>query len=140
MITIENPKDLLSVSLYNIFSYRIDDEAFIDLVRDWNKKILVNIEKFYPVLINFNGENINFEFRDIQQKPDLKVTMNLSTLLDIAYDRIGPTKAILTGNLKIKGIYKIGTLLKFKKIFLDTLKMVAADPTDKYYELNQNTK
>jgi putative sterol carrier protein len=140
MIAIQHPKDLLSVSLHNIFSYRVDDEDFIELVKDWNKKVLIEIEKFYPVLVVFQGEEISFKFRDIQQSPDLGVKMDLHTLLDIAYNRLSPIKAVLTGRLKIKGIYKVGTLLRFKKIFLDTLKMVAADPTEHYYELNQNTR
>lgn len=140
MITIQQPKDLLSVSLHNILSYRVKDKGFNELVRDWNKKILIELESFYPVLVIFQGEKISFEFRDIQQKADLKVKMNLNTLLNIAYERLSLTKAILTGKLKIKGIYKIGALLQFKKIFLDTLKMVAADPTEEYFKLNQDTK
>jgi putative sterol carrier protein len=140
MIAIQQPKDLLSVSLHNIFSYRVDDEAFNELVQDWNKKVLIELEKFYPVLVTFQGNQISFQFREIKEKPDLKVKMDLNTLLDIAYNRLGSIKAILSGRLKIKGIYKISTLLRFKKIFLETLKMVAADPTEKYYKLNQNTR
>jgi putative sterol carrier protein len=140
MITIQQPKDLLSVSLHNILSYRVKDKDFNELVCDWNKKILIELENFYPVLVIFQGEKISFEFRDIQQKADLKIKMNLNTLLNIAYERLSLRKAILTGKLKIKGIYKIGALLQFKKIFLDTLKMVAADPTEAYYKLNQDTK
>jgi len=140
MITIQQPKDLLSVSLHNILSYRVKDKDFNELVHDWNKKILIELENFYPVLVIFQGEKISFEFRDIQQKADLKVKMNLNTLLNIAYERLSLTKAIFTGKLNIKGIYKIGALLQFKKIFLDTLKMVAADPTEAYYKLNQDTK
>lgn len=140
MIEIQQPKDLLSVSLHNIFSYRVDDEDFIELVKDWNKRVLIEIEKFYPVSVVFQGEKISFKFRDIQQKHDLRVKMDLHTLLDIAYNRLGPIKAVLKGRLKIKGIYKVSTLLRFKKIILDTLKMVAADPTENYYELNQDTR
>jgi putative sterol carrier protein len=138
MISIQKPKDLLSVSLVNILSYRKDDE-FVELVRDWNKKILIEIEKFYPVLVIFKDSSINFKFRDVNQKPDLQIKMALNTLLDIAYGRLSSIKAILSRKLKIKGLLKINTLLKFKKIFLDTMIMIAADPNEKYYLLNQNT-
>ncbi len=139
MISIQKPKDLLSVSLYNILNYRKDEE-FLELVQNWNKKILIEVENFYPVMVIFQNGHINFKFQNIQQKPDLKVEMDLNTLLDMAYGRTSSVKAVLSGKLKIKGLYKIKTLLTFKKVFFDTMKMVAADPNEKYYELNQNTK
>lgn len=139
MISIQKPEDLLSVSLYNILSYRKDEE-FLELVQNWNKKILVEMEGFYPVMAIFQNNNISFKFRDIKQKPDLTIKIDLNTLLDMAYGRTSTVKAVLSGKLKIKGLYKIKTLLKFKKVFFDTMKMVAADPTENYYELNQNTK
>jgi len=139
MISIQKPEDLLSVSLYNILSYRKDEE-FLELVQNWNKKILVEMEGFYPVMAIFQNNNISFKFRDIKQKPDLTIKIDLNTLLDMAYGRTSTVKAVLSRKLKIKGLYKIKTLLKFKKVFFDTMKMVAADPTENYYELNQNTK
>ncbi len=140
MISIQHPQDLLSVSLHNVFSYRLDDKEFIDLVQDWNKKILIEIDKFYPLMIIFKQSQIGFEFQNIQHKPDLKVSLDLNTMLDIAYGRIGPITAVLKRRLRIKGIYKIGLVLHFKKVFLDTLKMVAADPIEKYYELDLQNK
>jgi len=139
MISIQKPEDLLSVSLYNILNYRKDEE-FLKLVQNWNKKILVEMEGFYPVMAIFQNNNISFKFRDIKQKPDLTIKIDLNTLLDMAYGRTSTVKAVLSRKLKIKGLYKIKTLLKFKKVFFDTMKMVAADPTENYYELNQNTK
>ena len=66
--------------------------------------------------------------------------MNINTLLDLAYGRLNPIKAVLKRKLKIKGLLKIGTLLKFMKIFLKTMKMVASDPNTNYFELNKETR
>ncbi|MFO7796726.1 MAG: SCP2 sterol-binding domain-containing protein [Promethearchaeati archaeon] len=139
MIDIQHPKDLLSVSIKNILSYRPDSEM-IELLRNYNKKIIIELENFYPVMVIIQDKNISFNFGEKIGKADLKIKMDLNTLLDLAYKRLGLVKAVLTRRLKIKGIYKLKTVLRFKKIFLDTLKMLAADPNQNYYELNKNTR
>ncbi|MHA1477780.1 MAG: hypothetical protein ACTSPU_06235 [Promethearchaeota archaeon] len=49
MINIEFPDDLISLSLYNVFNSRKDDKKFIKYAKDWNAKIVLHIEPFYPV-------------------------------------------------------------------------------------------
>jgi len=66
--------------------------------------------------------------------------MNIYTLLDLSYGRLGPIKAVLKRKLRIKGLFKVRILLKFIKIFLKSMQMVAADPNNKYYELNKETR
>lgn len=139
MIEIEQPKDLLSVSVKNILSYR-DESDLQKLIQDYNKRIIIEIDNFYPSMVIFQGNKISFDFGEDLNKADLKINMSLDTLLDLAYSRVSLTKAILTRKLRIKGIYKLKTVLRFKKIFLDTLKKLAADPNQNYYELNQNIK
>ncbi|TXT65479.1 MAG: hypothetical protein BAJALOKI3v1_100050 [Promethearchaeota archaeon] len=139
MIEIQQPKDLLSVSIKNILSYR-DENELQKLIKDYNKKIIVEIENFYPSMVLFQENTISFDFGEDLGKADLKIRMSLDTLLDLAYGRLSLPKAILTRKLRIKGIYKLTTVLRFKKIFLDTLKMVAKEPNQNYYELNQNIR
>ncbi|MBD3194037.1 MAG: hypothetical protein GF317_03210 [Candidatus Lokiarchaeota archaeon] len=139
MINIEKPEDLLSVALKNILSYR-NDKEYLDLVKSFNKSVLIELEKFYPVLVSFKDNNIAFKIGKNLKDYDLKVKMDLHTLLDLAYERIGVIKAFLTRKIKIKGMYKLGSILRFQKIFLDTLKMVAADPNQYYFKMNQNTR
>jgi len=139
MIEIQHPKDLLSVSIKNILSYRPDSEM-VELLRNYNKKIIIELENFYPLMVIIQDNHISFDFGENVGKPDLKIKMNLNTLLGLAYKRLGLIKAVLTRRLKIKGIYKIRTVLRFKKIFLDTLKMLAADPNQNYFEINQDTR
>jgi putative sterol carrier protein len=139
MIEIQQPKDLLSVSVKNILSYR-DENELQKLIYDYNKKIIIEIENFYPSMVVFRENTISFDFGDDLGKADLRIRMSLDTLLDLAYGRLSLPIAILTRKLKIKGIYKLNTVLRFKKIFLDTLKMVAKNPNQNYYELNQKIR
>ncbi|MFO8018197.1 MAG: SCP2 sterol-binding domain-containing protein [Promethearchaeia archaeon] len=137
-INIQPPEDMIGISLYNILSSR-DDEEFIQLVNGWNKTVVIEITGFYPVAVHFHNLNISFSL-DIPDNYDLKVTMSIHTLLDLAYKRTNPVVAVLTGKLKIKGLYKIGTVLKFQKIFFNTMKQVAAEPNTNYYEVYKETK
>ncbi len=140
MISIQKGEDLLSISLNNILSYRKNDDEFIELVRNWNKKIVIELEDFYPVEVIFQETEIKFKTKDLDQKVDLKVFMNLNTLLNLGYGRLNPMNAVLTRKLKIKGFLKILTLMKFIKIFLTSMKMVAKDPAINYYEKNKATR
>ena len=140
MISIQKGEDLLSISLNSILGYRKNDDDYIQLVKNWNKKILIDIIDFYPIEVVFEGVDIKFKTKNIDKKCDLKVIMDLYTLLDIAYGRIGSIKATLSRKLKIKGLLKIGTLLRFMKIFLKSMKMVAADPNTNYFEKNKETR
>ncbi|MFX1445573.1 MAG: hypothetical protein ACFFHV_19325, partial [Promethearchaeota archaeon] len=60
MLNIEMPDDLISLSLYNIFNYRKNDKKFIRHAKNWNKKIVIHVEPFYPVTVVFEGTDIKF--------------------------------------------------------------------------------
>ena len=132
MLSIQEPKDLISISLHKVLSYRTD-EKYYELIKDWNKKIVINVKEFYPVTVIFEGDNIKFEMGDVG-KADLKVTMGVHDMLDIANGRLGAIRAALTRKIKIKGILKIGVLLKFMKVFLKSMKLSAQDPITDYNE------
>lgn len=140
MLNIEKADDLLGISLNNILSYRKMDKDFIGLVNNWNKKIIIEIEKFYPVEVVFDGNEIKFKIDKLDKKVDLKVKMSLKSLLEIAYGRLHPINAVLKGKVKIKGNFRIGTVLKFLKIFVNSMRMVASQPNQNYYELNKETR
>ncbi len=140
MISIQKGEDLLSISLSTILSYRKDEPEFEKLVLDWNKKILIEIVDFYPIETIFDHDEIRFKVSDIDNKVDLKVSMNIYTLLDLAYGRVGPIKAVFQRKIRIKGLFKFGILLKFIKIFLKSMQMVASEPNNNYYELNKQTR
>ena len=140
MIEIQKADDLLGISLNNILSYRKNDDDFIKLVNGWNKKILIEVEKFYPIEVLFEGNEIKFKIDNLDKKVDLIIKMSLNTLLDISYGRINPINAVLKGKVKMKGMFRIGTVLRFLKIFVKSLKMVASQPNLNYYELNKETR
>jgi len=140
MISIQKGEDLITITLQNIFSYRKDDEDFINLVLNWNKTVLIEVDGFYPVEVIFERNEIKFKTNDFDKKINLKVKMDIYTFLDLAFGRLNPVKAILKRKLKIKGLLKIGTVLKFMKIFLKTMKMVASEPNNNYFELNKETR
>jgi len=140
MISIQKGEDLLSISLSTILSYRKNESEYQKLVVDWNKKILIEIEDFYPIEIIFDRNEIKFKVSELDKKLDLKVRMDIYTLLDLAYGRLSSVKAVFQRKIRIKGLLKFGILMKFIKIFLKSMQMVASDPNNNYYELNKDTR
>jgi putative sterol carrier protein len=140
MINIEKADDLLGITINNLLSYRKSDKKFIKLVNNWNKKVIIEIEKLYPLEVIFEGNQVKFKIEDLDSEVDLKIMLSLGTFLDLAYGRSNPIKATITRKVKIRGIYRIFTLLKFLKIFVKSMKIVAKDPNQNYYELNKETR
>ncbi|MFX0048908.1 MAG: SCP2 sterol-binding domain-containing protein [Candidatus Hermodarchaeota archaeon] len=140
MLNIEFPDDLISLSLYNVFSFRLNDRKFIKHVKDWNKKIVLHIEPFYPVTVIFEGNNIRFERREYSE-PDMKVKIHVNTMLDIANDRLNPFFAIEEGKMEIDGLGEDSEkVMRFYNIFVVSMQMVSQEPNVNYYELNKNTR
>lgn len=140
ILNIEFPDDLISLSLYNVFSSRANDKKFIKHAKDWNKKIVLHIEPFYPVTVVFEGENIRFERREIPE-PDMKVKIHVNTMLDIANDRLNPFYAIEEKKMEIEGLGEDSEkIMRFYNIFVVSMQMVAQEPNVKYYELNKKTR
>jgi putative sterol carrier protein len=140
MINIEFPDDLISLSLYNVFSSRKDDRKFIKHVKDWNKKIVLHIEPFYPVTVLFDGNNIKFE-RNEFPNPDMKIKIHVNTMLDIANDRLNPFYAIEEGKMEIEGLGEDSEkIMRFYNIFVLSMQMVAQEPNVNFYELNRDTR
>ncbi|MHA2390689.1 MAG: SCP2 sterol-binding domain-containing protein [Promethearchaeota archaeon] len=140
MINIEQPDDLISLSLHNILTYRINDKKFIRSVKNWNKKIVLHIDPFYPVTVIFDGMNIKFARKE-EEDFDLKLKIHINIMLDIAYGRLAPTTAIEEKKMELIGIEKDPKLMpKFFNIFVTSMNMVAQEPNLKFYELNKETR
>jgi len=140
MLNIEFPDDLISLSLYNVFNSRKDDRKFIKHARDWNKKIVLHIEPFYPVTVIFDGIDIKFERKEVSN-PDMKVKIHVNTMLDIANDRLNPFYAIEEGKMEIDGLGEDSEMImRFYNIFVVSMQMVAQEPNVNYYELNKDTR
>ena len=140
MITIKQPDDLISLSLYDIFSYRKNERKFIRSVKDWNKKIVIYVEPFYPITVIFEGTEIRFERREIENF-DLKMKIHLNIMLDIAYGRLTPTTAIEENKMEMVGLEKDPKIMpKFFNIFVTSMNMVASDPQLHYYEILEGAR
>ena len=139
MLSIQQPIDLISISLFNVLSYRKDEEEYYNLVKDWNKTLIINVKELYPVTVIFEGTEIKFEPGETK-KADLKVTMGLQTMLDVAYGRKNAIMSVLKREIKMKGIFRVGVVLKFMKIFLKSMKMVVEDPEIYYFEKERITR
>lgn len=140
MLKIHQPDDLISLSLYNIFNYRKNDKKFIKSVTDWNKKIVLHVEPFYPVTVIFQGSDINFEIGETADA-DLKVKIHLNNMLDIAFGQLAPTAAIDQKKMEIQGLEKDPKIMpKFFNVFVTSMTMVAADPQLHYYEIKENAR
>ena len=140
MLNIEFPDDLISLSLYNIFSSRKDERKFVKHAKDWNKKIVLHIEPFYPVTVIFNGSDIRFERKEYPD-PDMKVKLHINTMLDIANDRLNPFFAIEEGRMLIEGLGEDSEkIMRFYNIFVVSMQMAAQEPNVNYYEIDKNTR
>jgi len=134
------PDDLISLSLYNIFNYRKNDKKFVRHAKDWNKKIIIYVEPFYPVSVIFEGSTIRFQRGEVEDF-DLKMKIHLNTMLDIAYGRLSPTTAIEEQRMEMVGLEKDPKIMpKFFNIFVTSMNMVASDPELHYYELIEGAR
>jgi len=140
MISIHQPDDLISISLFNIFNYRKNDEKFIELVTDWNKKIVIHIEPFYPVTVIFEGNEINFQIGEVENA-DMKMKLKMDVMLDLAYEREDPFSAMGEGKLEMEGLGDDSDMIvRFYNIFMESMIKVASDPQLHYYEINENSR
>ena len=137
MLIIKQPDDLISISLHNIFSFRKNDKEFIDLVTNWNKRIVIHMKPFYPVTVIFEGNEIRFERGE--SNPDMKVKLSINAMMDLAYGRDDPFNAVTEGKLVMEGLGDDSELMvRFYNIFMVSMQMVASDPQLHYYEIIEN--
>lgn len=122
MISINQPQDILGLGIKNILSFRLDDVAYQNLVMSVNKVIVIEFRNIYAVTVIFEGEKITIEY-DEKKNYDLKIGLDINTMVAIARGDIGPITGFLKGKLKIKKIWNIWLLLKFIKIFIPNLKL-----------------
>jgi putative sterol carrier protein len=140
MLNIEMPDDLISLSLHNVFTYRKYDKKFIKHIKDWNKKVVLHITPFYPITVIFKENSIKFE-KTYEENADLKVKIDINTMLDIAYGRLNPFDVMNEGKMEIEGLGEDSSMIvKFYNVFVDSMIMIAADPNIKYYELNKDSR
>ena len=138
-LEIQKADDLISISMEGILRFQEKNPKYQSLIKDWNKNIIINITDIYPVTVSFSGLSVAFNIGE-SANPDLKVSMSLGTLLNIANKRLNLVLAVLSGKLKIKGIFRIGVLLKFYQIFLIPLQKISKQSNTRYFEVYKETR
>jgi putative sterol carrier protein len=121
MININEPQDLLGLAVRNLFLPFLDNELFYKKIKNWNKVIVVEIKGLYPITISFEKGEIRIEY-DESPKYDLKLILTLNAFTEIAEGKLGLFSAFFKGKIKVKKLYHIFTILKFKNILFPALK------------------
>jgi putative sterol carrier protein len=122
MIVINQPQDILGLGIKNILSYRLQDADYQKLVSGVNKTIIIEFRHIYAVTVVFHENNITIEY-DEKEKYDLKVILDINTMVQMARGEYGPIRGFLKGKLKVKKIWNVGLLLKFIQIFIPNIKL-----------------
>jgi len=121
-MTIANePQDLLGLAVNSLLTPYLKEKKFQNKIRNWKRKIVIEIKNMYPISVIFNKGIIKIEYDEIP-KYDLKIILSLKAFTEIAEGKSGMISAFLKGEIKIKKLYRIFTVLKFKNIFIPALK------------------
>ncbi len=138
-LVIHPADDLIGISMERVLRYHETYEKNKHLLLNWEKTIIIHLNNFYSVSVVFSGSEVSFKVGEVPN-PDLRISMSLNTLLDIANSRLNPFIAVLIGKLKIKSIFKIGLLLRFYKVFLVPLKKISQVENTNYFEVYKESR
>ncbi len=122
MLMMNDPQDILGIGIKNILEYRASKGELEPLVAGWKKIIVVEIQGIYAITIRFQDSNIQVE-PSLPSTYDLKLTMSLNIMIKIAKGETGLIGAFLKGQVKVKKLWHVSTLLKFIKIIIPALKI-----------------
>ncbi len=122
MLTMNEPQDILGIGIKNLLEYRASKGELEPLVAGWNKTIIVEIQGIYALAIHFQDTKIQIH-TSIPSIYDLKFALPLNIMIALAKGETGVIKAFLKGQIKVKKLWHIGTLLKFINIIIPALKI-----------------
>ncbi|MBD3354145.1 MAG: hypothetical protein GF364_21870 [Candidatus Lokiarchaeota archaeon] len=123
IIEFNNPRDILGMGIKNILQYRKTDPKFLNLIKDWNKTIIIGFKDIYDVTVIFKGMNIHINYGSTQDYDLWLEIGSIQTMTDLAKGDLGPISGFLTGKIKVKKIWNILVLLHFIRIFIPNLRM-----------------
>ena len=127
MSIVNEPDDILGLALKNLLTPLLEDEKAVKTIKKLNKVIVMELTGLYSITLTFNNGNILIELGE--KKPyHLKMIVTLDAFTGIAEGKIGLIGAFLKRKIKVKGIYRIFTILKFRKIFFPAIKAATETP------------
>ena len=114
MTVMTDPKEELRTALKKIQG-KLDDPAFKEHFRDYTKTIQFTFPDLsHSVLVTVTQGHIDSIAEETTDNPDIHVTTDSTTLLNIFNKKTNPMTAYATGKLKAKG--SMTDLLKLQKI------------------------
>lgn len=122
MLGVNDPQDILGIGIRNLLEYRDNGGALEPLLANWNRTVIIEIMGIYAVSVHFHGTETRIEPGEAP-KFHLRFALSLTTMTAIAKGEISVLKAFLIGQIKIKKIWHLGTLVKFLKIIIPALKI-----------------
>lgn len=123
MVDFNQPEDILGIGIRTILNYRKDDVKFQNLLKNWNKIIVIEFNGIYAVTIEFKDGSIRIAY-DEQEGYDLKVKLrSIRVMTDIAAGTYGPIRAFMTGKIRVKKVWNVFVLLKFIRLFIPALRI-----------------
>ena len=117
---LDEPRDFVGYLLAHALEQRLEDPDINSKVKTW--KMTVNVETdYYPLSIRFdNGLRIT---RDIVDHPTLSVIISMDTMSQIIKEECSPLKAFLSGDIKVKGMFRHPLAMKrFYSLLIGALK------------------
>jgi len=124
---INKPDDILGLAIKNLFTPFLHDEKFIKRINKLNRIIVLELIDVYPLTLTFHEGTIRIEYGE-NPDYDLKLRITVEAFAGIAEGKVGLIGALLKGNLKVKKIYRLLTVLKFYRILFPAIKKATETP------------
>ena len=121
MSIVNEPEDVLGMALSNVLTPSLSDEKFLKKTKGWKRTIVLEVIGLYPITLTFKNSEITIVYEE-KPKYHLKISITLEALLDIAEGRLGLISAFLRRKVRVKKIYRIFTILKFRSILFSAIK------------------
>lgn len=117
---LEEPTDFVGFLFAHTVSKQLENPEIESRVRNWKMTVVVDTN-YYPVTIEFNdGVRIIRKFID---NPTLIVKISMDTISHIIKGELSPFRAFLSGDIKVKGMFRHPLALKrFYGLIIGTLK------------------
>ena len=110
-LVIANQLAPLNTSDYFKENYGTDDYTLLIIANDAKRAAFITIKEGTVLVEQVKKKNIE-ELKDLKKKADGRIETDIESFLKLAMGKLNPVKAILKGQLKVKGI---GKILKFVK-------------------------
>jgi len=131
MSIVNEPDDILGLALKNLLTPLLEDNKFVKRIKKLKKSVIViELRDIYALSLSFDNGAISINYGE-PRRFKLKMIVSLDAFMKIAQGQgmIGLIGAFLKGEIKIKKIYRIFTILKFYKIFFPAIKMANEEPS-----------